>query len=157
MRYIFAFFVGVLVIGCFSEGDCLVTATNQLHIQLKKRTNSAKDTAVTFNSITLSGVAQISGTVTLQEFLLPLNIKSDSTLIIFNRANSSKPDSILLGYSRQSKVITKDCGAYTYFQNLKILKTNLDSTQFKVFHTLLLKDPTSTAVTAYAINYQILY
>lgn len=157
MKYVFLLFIGGLAIGCFSEGDCLVTATNQLHIQLKKRTNSAKDTTVTFNSITISGAGIIAKNVSIQEFLLPLNIKSDSTLLIFNRANSTKPDSILLGYDRQSKVITKECGAYTYFQNLKILKTNLDSAQFKVYHTALLKDPTSIAVTAYAINYQILY
>jgi hypothetical protein len=157
MKYVFAFFVVGLVMGCFSEGDCLITATNQLHIQLKKRSNTAKDTLMTFNSISISGGGTSAVSAPISEFLLPLNIKSDSTLLVFSRANASSPDSILLGYTRQSKIITKDCGAYTYFQNLKILKTNLDSTQFKVFHTILLKDPTSSAITAYALNYQILY
>lgn len=157
MKPIFIFFISGLILGCFSEGDCLITATNQLHIQLKKKSNSAKDTAVVFNSITISGAGKIAENVTAQEFLLPLNIKSDSTLIVFDRANATVPDSILLSYTRQSKVITKDCGAYTYFQNLKVLRTNLDSVQFKVFHTVLLKDPTNTAITAYALNYQILY
>lgn len=157
MKYIFAFFVAGLVLGCFSEGDCLITATNQLHLQLKKRSNSAKDTSVAFNSITISGAGKFSVVNPIHEFLLPLNINSDSTLLVFERANSSSLDSILLGYVRQSKVITKDCGAYTYFRDLKILKTNLDSAQFKVFHSVLLKDPTSSAITAYALNYQILY
>ena len=157
MKYVFALFVGGLVVGCFSEGDCLITATNQIHLQLKKRTNSAKDTLVTFNSISISGGGTSAVPVTVHEFLLPLNIHSDSTLLVFNRANANSPDSILLGYTRQSKIITKECGAYTYFQNLKVLRTNLDSAQFKVFHTALLKDPTSSSVTAYALNYQILY
>ena len=155
MKYIFALFIVGLVIGCFSEGDCLVTATNQLHIQFKKRTNSAKDTAVVFNSISVSGNA--SASITSQEFLLPLNTESDSTLIIFDRASATKPDSILLVYNRKNKVITKECGAYNYYLNLKILKTNLDSAQFKIFNNFLIKDPTSIAITAYALNYQILY
>lgn len=157
MKYTFVFLAVGLVLGCFSEGDCLITATNQLHIQLRKRSNSAKDTSVVFNAIAISGGGTNAVPVTTHEFLLPLNIHSDSTLIVFYRANSTVPDSILLGYIRQSKVITTDCGAYTYFQNLKLLKTNLDSTQFKVFNTVLLKDPTSSAITAYALNYQILY
>jgi hypothetical protein len=157
MKYIFAFFVGGLILGCFSEGDCLITATNQLHIQFKKRSNSAKDTIVAFNSITISGGGTASTITPTSGILLPLNIKSDSTLIVFDRTNSSAPDSILLGYDRQSKVITKDCGAYTYFMNLRVLKRSLDSTQIKVFNKVLLKDPTGTAITAYALNYQILF
>lgn len=157
MKYIFSLFIVGLLIGCFSEGDCLVTATNQLHIQLKKRSNSAIDTLIEFNSISVSGAGILAIGVKAKEMLLPLNIGSDSTLIIFDRVNASKPDSILLGYIRQSKVITKDCGAFTYFQNLKVLKRNLDSVQIKVFNNSLAKDPTSSATTAYALNYQILY
>jgi len=157
MKYVFAFFVGGLILGCFSEGDCLISATNQLHVQFKKRSNSAKDTIVTFNSITISGAGTSTTVNPTSELLLPLNIKSDSTLIVFNRANASIPDSILLSYNRQTKVITKDCGAYTYFINLKVVKRNLDSAQIKVFNKVLLKDPASTATTAYALNYQILF
>ncbi|HTH55998.1 MAG TPA: DUF6452 family protein [Cyclobacteriaceae bacterium] len=160
MKYVFAFFVGGLILGCFSEGDCLITATNQLHIRLKKRSNLAKDTAVSFDYIQFSSVEHssvASGNVTTQEFLVPLDTKSDSTLIVFKRTGSATEDFLLLSYLRQTKVISKDCGAYTYYVNLKVLSTNLDSTQIRVFNTVLLKDPTSTALAAYALNYQILY
>ncbi|MBI1769459.1 MAG: hypothetical protein HY015_06655 [Bacteroidetes bacterium] len=162
MKYIFPFFLCTLFAGCFSEGDCLISATNQLHIQFKKRSNSKLDTLITFNSIVVSGTDVI---FTLKSstanFLLPLDTNSDSTQFIFKRVkpdNSIATDTLQLGYDRQGKVITKDCGAYTYYRNLKILKkTSLDSTQIKIFNTNLLKDPNSSAITAYALNFQIFY
>ena len=142
--------------GCFSDGDCLITATNQMHIQFKKRSNSAKDSVVQFNSIEIGGIGTLAA-ISTSDILLPLNINSDSTLFIFNRVNATSPDSILLTYNRQAKVITKECGAFTYFQKLKMKKTNLDSVQIRVFNNFLIKDPASSAITAYALNFQILY
>jgi hypothetical protein len=156
MKYILLIFVSVLVLSCFNEGDCLITATNVLHIQFKKRSNS--DTLnVTLASIVIDKVV-IPPPAKGTEILLPLNKQSDSTLLVFNRANTGTLDSILVGYVRQAKVISKECGAYTYFQNLTVLKTkNLDSGQVKVLNNNLLKDPTSSAITAYAVNLQIFY
>jgi hypothetical protein len=168
MKYIFIFFVGGLFLGCFNEGDCLITATNGLHIQFKKKLNSSTDT-VNLSSVVIAGQtitipspsipSSIAASSHITEIILPLNNDSDSTLIVFNIANSSAPDSILLGYVRQAKVISKECGVYTYFQNLKVLKTSLNSDQIKVFSSNLIRDPTvsATTLTSYALNYQIFH
>lgn len=96
----------------------------------------------------------------LADILLPLNIASDSTEFIFKRVakdNSIVSDTFRVGYVRQNKVISKDCGAYTFYQSLKIRKTNLASDQIKIMANYLEKNPSSTANTAYVINYQIFY
>ena len=168
MKYIFLFLICALFASCFNEGDCLITATDIMHVQFKKKSNSALDTLMYFSyhSVSFSG----SDTFLIvkpyaSELLLPLEINSstNSTTVIFHRINPDstiqETDTLQIGYSKQSRVITKDCGAYTFYSNLKILHTNLKSTQIKVFSTSLIKDPTLSSLTpsSYAINYQILY
>lgn len=168
MKYIFLFLICALFASCFNEGDCLITATNIMHIQFKKKSNSAIDTTIHFayQSISFSGTDTFAIVRQAHEVLLPIDISSstNSATIIFHRINIADTtiqvtDTLEIGYLKQSKVISKDCGAYTFYSNLKILKTNLKSTQIKTFSTSLIKDPTasSVATSSYAINYQILY
>src|SRR6185369_12480597 len=88
MKYLFLFLIGALFASCFNEGDCLVSATNQLHIQFKKKLNNKADSLIVFNSIVVSGTDTIlTSTVAVAEILLPVNVNSDSTLFVFNRLN----------------------------------------------------------------------
>ncbi|GHM99245.1 hypothetical protein WSM22_07350 [Cytophagales bacterium WSM2-2] len=139
-----------------------------MHIQFKKRSNSAKDTAILFatQSVIISGTDSVISVVGAQkELLLPVDVNSqaNSTTFIFHRLSTDNvtvvSDTLEIGYTKQSKLVSKDCGAYTYYQNLTILKTSksLESSQFKTFSTSLIKDPTASLITSYAINYQILY
>lgn len=162
MKYIFPFLILALLASCFNEGDCLITATNRLHLQFKKRTNTKLDTLVPFKSIVVSGTDSVVVFKSAQsDILLPVDIRLDSTEFIFNRLDKDNqpvaPDTLRIGYTRQARVISKDCGAYMYYSGLKIFKTNLPSDRIKSFRADLLKDPSSSANTAYALNYQILY
>ena len=137
-----------------------------MHIQFKKRRSVKEDTTITFayNSVEILGKSvALTYRPAASEILLPLDIdpSASSTTFIFHRiyADTSQQaiDTIEIGYVKQSKVITKDCGAYNFYKDLKILSTNLDSAQIKAFNKNLLKDPNSSAITAYALNYQIFY
>jgi hypothetical protein len=165
MKYLLIILIGGLFASCFNEGDCLVSATNIMYIQFKKKSNHTKDTAVAFAyrpSISLTGTINDS-TIRVKPattgLWLPVDINRDTTTFILHRIDPSdtiKPydDILQVSYIRQSKVISRDCGAYTFFTNLKIQKTSLDSAQIKYFSKSLLKDPTSSA---YAVNLQIFY
>lgn len=153
--------MGGLFASCFNEGDCLVSATNIMYIQFKKKSNHTKDTAITFAyySISLLGVdTPLTVKPATASLLLPVDINSDATTFIFHRINADstdrKHDTLQVSYNRQTRVVSRDCGAYTFYVNLKIQKTSLDSLNIKTFSTSLLKDPTSSA---YAVNYQIFY
>ena len=152
----------VLLGSCLNDGNCLITATNYMHIQFKKESNSKLDTLVNLTTIFVSGanpdsILKINSAT--NEILLPVNIHSNATTFIFNYENSSTSDTLQVGYTTQSKIIAKECGAFTYYQNLKILYTKL---KVKAFSTSLLTDPTlyvagSINYQAYAVNYQIFY
>src|SRR5574337_2009887 len=55
LRITLLIFICALFSACFSEGDCLVSATNYMHIQFKKRSNHKLDTSVIFNYIYFGG------------------------------------------------------------------------------------------------------
>ncbi|MBS1680260.1 MAG: hypothetical protein JST48_00965 [Bacteroidetes bacterium] len=163
MRITLLIFICALFSACFSEGDCLVSATNYMHIQFKKRSNHKLDTSVIFNYIYFGGSDSALGKTQATELLLPVDINNarTNTEFIFQIANSDnskqQTDTLQVGYTRQGEVITKDCGAYSFYIDLKILKTSFDSAQVKVFSTSLLKDPTGSGIASYAINYQIYF
>ena len=152
----------VLFGSCLNDGNCLITATNNMHLQFKKLSNS-KDSIIVLDTVYISGTDTflvVNASVT--EVLLPVDIHSEITTFVLKRANSSKTsfgtDTLQVGYTGQSKVIAKDCGAFTYYQNLEMIKTNLEDSQIKVFSKSLLKDPTiGNTPSAYAVNYQIFY
>jgi hypothetical protein len=165
MRVVLFFFICACLASCFSEGDCLISATNYMHIQFRKKSNTALDSAVAMTSIAVSGTDSIfvfKNDTTFHEILLPVDIHNISTTFIFARqsltdASVTAVDTMQIGYTPQSKIISKECGAFTFYKDLKILKTNLSSTQIKTLSTSLIKDPTSSGTSAYAINYQIYY
>jgi len=165
MKFAVLMFVSLVLASCFNEGDCLISATNYVHFQFKKKTNITTDTTVAFTSITVSN----SNSALIQdslasELLIPLDIGMDATSTTFvfhiinpNDSSVTATDTLQVNYTKQSKVISRDCGAFTFYHNLKIIRTNLSSAQIKIISTDLIKDPTSSGPSAYAINYQILY
>jgi hypothetical protein len=171
MKYFFLLFICALLVSCFNEGDCLITATNFVRVQFKKKKNNAQDTVVTFayRSVEIQGQTVVLSYPAGSQILLPLNLDQDSisTTFILHRikatdsTNIYATDTIRIGYTKQTKIISKDCGAYTYYQNLSILKhtTTGDTIGIKAFSKSLLKDPTgaANAYTSYALNFQIFY
>ncbi len=137
-----------------------------MHVQFKKLSNS-KDSAIVLDTIHISGtyndsILVVNASVT--EFLLPLDIHRETTTFVLQRTNpadsTTHSDTLQVGYSMQSKVIAHDCGAFTYYQNLEIVKTSLKD--IKAFSASLLTDPTlyvagSANYQAYAVNYQIFF
>ncbi len=162
MKFAVLILIVALFGSCFNEGDCLISATNYMHIQFKKETNIKLDTAVVLDTIHISGTDTVlvinSAT---KEILLPVDIHSTTTTFVFQRTNPADSslayDTLQVGYTTQSKVIAKDCGAFTYYQNLIVLYKSLKDSQLKIFSTSLIKDPTSSGISAYAVNYQIFY
>ncbi len=160
MRYIFPIIIFVLFSSCFSEGDCLVTATNQMYIQLKKKSAPTTDTLIYFLNIQVSGTDSVfKFTSSTASLLLPLNIKRDTTSFIFQRVNpldSSQvipADTFRVSYTRLTKVLGKNCGAYQFYQNLNPVKVSR-SLSVKDYNNFLIKNPSTQQN---ALNYQLFF
>ncbi|MGC4020877.1 MAG: DUF6452 family protein [Cyclobacteriaceae bacterium] len=162
MKLVFPVLLCLLFASCFNEGDCLISATNFIHIQFKKKSNHTVDTLVLFNYIYFVGTDSGISKFQASEILLPVNINADSssTGYIFQISSLdstlTENDTLRVSYARQSKVITKDCGAYTFYNDLKITESTFGS-NVKAYSTSLIKDPTTSGFSSYAINYQIYF
>lgn len=158
----------VLMTACFDQPDCLVTATNTLQIVLYKQERHSKDTAISFASIRVSGSdsvyydSTVTGRTTNNILYLPIDPRHTSTTYLLSRyviVNDSTvakgpTDTLVVDYSMQSKVISTECGAYTYFKDLHVLKSTFTDEQIKILNASLLYDPTTQK---YATNLQIFY
>lgn len=159
MRIILLFVVCAVMSSCFTQGDCLVSATNLMRIQFKKK-NTTTDTAVTITYIEISGTdTLLSDSAAVSGLLLPLNGKADTTRFIIHRIKASDPtvrgtDTLTVKYNVQGSVATSDCGAYTYYQNLQLIRFNRGDSLLKFYNRNLAKDPTSQE---YAINLWIYF
>ena len=121
MKFALPVFIFALFASCFNPGDCLISATNYMHIQFKKKSNHTLDTAISFSyhSISVSGTDSVYRIKTATAvILLPLDINSDVTTFVFHRMKAGDTtmtavDTLKIGYIRQGKVISPDCGAFT--------------------------------------------
>src|SRR5579859_7048800 len=96
MKYALLIAMGLIFWSCFNEGDCIITATNYMEIQFKKKSNHSLDSLVAFTSIRISGTDStlVFSSVT-SAINIPVDIHHDTTRFILNRVNTS--DSTLVG------------------------------------------------------------
>ncbi len=159
MRILLLFFICLVMSSCFTQGDCLVSATNQMRIIFKKK-KTTTDTAVTITYVEISGTdTLLSDSAATSDFLLPLNGKVDTTRFIIHRIKAGDPtvtgtDTLTVKYDIQGSVATPDCDAYTYYQNLRVIRFNRGDSLLKIYDRNLAKDPSSQV---YAINFWIYF
>src|ERR1700755_3429786 len=68
-----ALLIGIVILlfsSCYDKGDCLLTNTTNITIALKKKSNSAKDTSLTFSSIQIMNEDTVLGSTGIT-LLLP--------------------------------------------------------------------------------------
>ena len=164
MKYAGIILICVVLGSCLNDGNCIITATNNMHIQFKTHRDHKTDTSINITAIYVSGTDSVlSVNAEVKEVLIPVDIHRDTTTFIFQYSNATS-NTLQVSYTGQTKIIAKDCGAFTYYQNLKVLypTTDFKESQIKEFSTSLLVDPTLYAgskknPSAYAVNYQIFF
>jgi hypothetical protein len=126
-RISFIFFL-LLSSSCFDQNDCLITSTNLVQISLNTVTGIPM--LVTFLRVLKgdsTGHFPLYEKYPLDFLALPLNPDSTQTTFRFMTSDTVYYR-LTLGYSTYSRVIATDCGAFLYYDNLTVLKTNFDST-----------------------------
>jgi hypothetical protein len=129
VRFLLPVIIILLLSACLSQPDCLVTATNQVKISLKRLDSDSVNT-VKFILI------RVSGTDTLlyenkkeSSIVLPVNPGTLNTTFAFEYKSKPdtaivKKDSVTLTYAAQYFVISPDCGGYIFFSNLTVASTS---------------------------------
>jgi hypothetical protein len=132
----------VFMASCFNQGDCTITSTNLVKVTFQKKLDGTVKSTVflTVKTIHESDTLLLTSQdpanpIPVTEMSLPMNPKYDSTIFLLERSDQ-RLFRLTLSYTTYSKVIATDCGAFLYYQDLKVKSTNFDST--RVVNTQLL-------------------
>lgn len=152
IKYFPLLLLGILASGCFDKGDCVRTATNIVQIRLLSKADRM-ESKIKFNSVTVSGSNGVRyKDQEVSSLLLPVNPGQDTVTFTLNYGTTVS--TITVGYTQETRVISVDCGAFTYYKDLKIVSSSFDETQIRLVTPVLLQDFTTKA---YANNVEIYF
>ncbi len=133
MKLLLAVIIISLFSACANQPDCLITATSQVKISLKK-TTSEEANSVLFTSITISGTDstfQTKKNAKVSSLVLHVNPSELQTTFKFkylDAQNVAKSDSLVVVYVAQNVIISPECGGYVYYSNLTVFATSFQIT-----------------------------
>jgi hypothetical protein len=144
---------------CFTQPDCIVTASMEIKIDFKqikinRQTNvrTVVDTLVSFRSISISDIdTAYRKNAVASSLTLPINPNKSSMTYTFVR-NGRQPTSptvtetITFTYNNETRIISAQCGAFVYFLNLDISDSSYGASQYKVLNDRLLKGTSNVQI-----------
>ncbi|MBX2899611.1 MAG: hypothetical protein KF775_08170 [Cyclobacteriaceae bacterium] len=106
--------------GCLSGPDCFDTSTSKVTMGFYNTSGTLVTVAV--DSIAISGLnAYLIPETGLQTFQLPLNPQATEVLITFYMG--TQMHTLALTYQVETQVVSKDCGALAYLNDLQLTTT----------------------------------
>jgi len=138
---------------CFNQGDCLITASGYTRIDFYQKANKQLK-PIAFSSISVSSGDTILyyDSISTSTLLLPVNPNRDTTRFTLNYEGNS--DFITVRYSTETRIISPDCGAFTYYKELEIVNTSFDQSLIKLISSQLLRDAVHQK---YVTNVQVFF
>ncbi|MBX2964528.1 MAG: hypothetical protein KF845_00180 [Cyclobacteriaceae bacterium] len=116
---------------CLDQPDCLRTADTALVISFRKLEGGARDTVVLYQ-VAAAGAdsvfyspANVPDTLKGVNALLAVNPFNTETLFTFYFHESEKE--LHVGYNRQVRFVSDECGSEVFLSSLEILNTTFDS------------------------------
>ncbi|UXE65380.1 MAG: hypothetical protein KA713_12930 [Chryseotalea sp. WA131a] len=150
-----------LISACFTEPDCIVTATMEVKIDFKQtklnsQTNarSVVDTVLSFQSIQIAVGGKdtlFAANISAASLTLPIDPNQPSIKYTFVRkgrqANSpTVTEFITLSYANETRIISSKCGAFVYFLDLKVDDSSYGQTGYKLVNDRLLKNTSNVQI-----------
>lgn len=151
--------VALACASCFTQPDCIVTASMEIkidfkQIKLNRQTNARTvvDTLVSFQSISIADIdSAYLKNVVASSLTLPINPNKSSIKYTFvrNGRQTTSPkvtETITFTYNNETRIISAQCGAFVYFLNLEIADSSYGSSQFKILNDRLLKSTSNVQI-----------
>lgn len=133
MRFVQFILLILLFSGCLNQPDCTPTNTNEVKIAFNKSEKVIRE--ITFDEITVSGLnKKFYVNSKVSSVILPVNSEIPETTITFKF--EGRTETMKLSYNMVSRVISKDCGAFLYQENLKVDDSTLKA--FEIVNDKLL-------------------
>lgn len=120
LRFCLPALFAVLFSSCLSEPDCILTASSDVRIVLQVAGTADSARFVKFDSIGVSGTNFVFYTGdSVSSVVIPINTGDYQTTFRFYY--ESEIDSIVVSYTRNTRVISPSCGAFNYYQDLAVV------------------------------------
>lgn len=103
---------------CFDRGDCLYTSTNVVKVGVKDATAPSTAKSVLFDLIHIPDEGILYDSATLSDLLLVVDPRVTETKYVFQY--NTRSDTLVLGYTNQTLVLSTDCGSYNYQDALEV-------------------------------------
>jgi hypothetical protein len=125
--------------GCLNEPDCQITNTNLVKIAFKIDSKTPRE--ITFDEITVSGLDDKFYTnARVSTVELPVSPVVPETTITFKF--EGRTETMTLTYLMISRVISPDCGAYLYHENVSVKESSFDEESINLISDKLLTNVT---------------
>ena len=122
MRFLPLGILLILFASCLDEPDCIITATNLVQVSLLRLDEDSART-VKFDRILALGTDTVFyENDSISSLSLPVNPGTAKTTFRFYY--ESQVDSLVVSYTRATKIISPTCGAFNYFQDLGVVSTS---------------------------------
>jgi hypothetical protein len=111
---------------CYDQGDCILTSSNWIRVDFYNSQKRAEPKAILFDS----ALAFPPGLIVKDTFppsratiYLPVDpTQNQTTFLIYY---DKKVETLVFSYTTQSKVLSPDCGTYSYQNDLTIVSSTL--------------------------------
>lgn len=115
----FLFIVCLSLVSCFDTGDCLYTNTDLIKVSFKDINATANVKDVKVAKVEVPGLVLLYENTTLNTFQLLASPNHTALTYVFTYEDGTT-DSLRLGYSFQTIVLSPDCGAFNYIGGLEL-------------------------------------
>jgi hypothetical protein len=137
----------LLLVSCFDKGDCLFTNTNLVKVDFMNYSRPLESLNVEIDSIFIPDRGYFVGSETVSGVVLLVDPRLTEMTYVFQYRTRS--DTLVLGYSNQTMVLSPDCGSYIYQDNLEVKYSTFEVERVKIIERKL-----ATSVTT---NIEILF
>lgn len=130
-------FVGccLLLVSCFDQGDCLFSNTTFLKVKILDKDTVSQAERVLFNDVFTPGGFTYLNDSTTSFFVLAVDPTKTEMKYVFQYEGRS--DTLLLGYTNQTIVLSPDCGSYIFQNDLEIKHTTFE--RIRIVNSRLLR------------------
>lgn len=127
----------LLLVSCFDKGDCLFTNTNLIKVSFKDSTATTKSKPLAVTSVYVPQQFIVYDAMSLSDFPLLADPNRNDITYVFKYETGA--DTLTLGYSTQTIVLSPDCGAFNYFGGLEVLYSTFGTDKVIIRNKRLLK------------------
>ncbi len=141
--------LALLAVSCFDKGDCLYVEADYISFKVMNRLVRNRTDTIQFYSVSTPGTGIWYEDKKLTYVYTGVNPDAGEIKYVFSyqletgAQRTDRLDTLIVGYTRQARVLSPECGSVTHFDNLEIKYSTLPEDNVVIKVKPLLKSVTA--------------